>query len=37
MSRPIRQFDECSSERCWSMNERLWVMVRALWWWRRLR
>ena len=34
---PIRQFDECSSERCWSMNEVLRCMVRTLWWWRRLR
>jgi hypothetical protein len=34
---PMRQFDECSSEACWSMNERLCCMVRTLWWWRRLR
>ena len=27
MSRPIRQLEECSSERCWSMNDRLCCMV----------
>ena len=37
MSRPILQLDEWSSERCWSMNERLFCMVCGLWWWRRLR
>ncbi len=36
ISRPMRQLDECSSERCWSMNDRLFCMVRGLWWWRRL-
>src|SRR5689334_2056561 len=34
---PIRQFDECSSERSWSMNERECCIVWTLWWWRRLR
>jgi hypothetical protein len=29
---PIRQFDECSSERCWSMNDFECVMVFTLWW-----
>src|SRR2546423_13460004 len=32
ITRPMRQLDECSSERCWSMNERLCCMVRTLWW-----
>src|SRR4051794_21771465 len=34
MSRPMRQFDECSSDLCWSMNDLLCCMVRTLWWWR---
>ena len=33
----MRQLDECSSERSWSINEREWRMVATLWWWRRLR
>src|SRR3954464_1856086 len=36
-SRPMRQFEECSAEWSWSMNERLCCMVWTLWWWRRLR
>ena len=36
MSRPIRQFEVCSSEWCMSMNERLCCIVRTLWWWRML-
>ena len=31
INRPIRQFEVCSSERCWSMKDRLCCMVRALW------
>ena len=27
MRRPMRQLEECSSERCWSMNDRLFCMV----------
>src|SRR5579884_2044791 len=36
ISRPMRQLDECNSERAWSMKLRLCCMVRTLWWWRRL-
>src|ERR1700693_3093445 len=37
MRRPMRQFDECSSEDGWSMNDFEWRIVCGLWWWRRLR
>ena len=37
MSRPMRQFDECSSEAGWSMKDFEWRIVCGLWWWRRLR
>jgi hypothetical protein len=36
MTLPMRQLALCSSLRCWSMKLREWVMVRTLWWWRRL-
>src|SRR6476659_4723225 len=32
INRPMRQLDECSSDRCWSMNDRLCCIVRTLWW-----
>src|SRR5204863_4261547 len=37
MNRPMRQLEECSSDLCWSMNDRLCCMVRTLWWCRRER
>src|SRR4051794_26972033 len=37
MTLPMRQFDECSSERSWSMKLFECRMVCTLWWWRRLR
>ena len=37
MSRPMRQFDVCSSDDGWSMNDLECRIVCGLWWWRRLR
>src|SRR4051812_1166022 len=34
MTRPIRHAEWCIADCSWSMNEREWTIVLALWWWR---